>query len=82
MAKKKTVIGTQITPNPKDVKVGVYFDTLDEGDYFIMEKELWQRLEEGYFDQAAINSITGEIIDDLCEIRVIPVKVSISWEMK
>lgn len=78
---KKTVKKNEVTPNPKEVKVGICFDALDEGDYFIMGGQLWQKADECECDQSAINSLTGEIQDDLCDETVIPVTVKITWEV-
>ena len=83
MAKKTTKKNT-VTPNPKDVKVGIAFDCLDEGTYFIMEGRLHQKIEDAIagLDQIAMDSLTGSITDDLCDKKVIPVTVTIAWEVK
>ena len=81
-AKKKPVKRDLVTPNPKTVKVGVKFEELAEGEYFIMDGELWQKPEENSCDQAAINALNGEIREDLCEEIIIPVNVTIAWETK
>lgn len=82
---KKTVRQNVVIPNPKDVKTGIPFEELEQGNYFIMDGRLWHRLEEGYLDQAAVDAITGEVLDDLCDekgLKVIPVIATVTWEIK
>lgn len=83
MAKKKVPVQKNaVTPNPKNVKVGIDFGDLAEGEYFIMDGKLWQVSDQCETCQGAQNSLTGEIRDDLCEEKVIPVVVTITWETK
>lgn len=83
MAKKKVPVQKNaVLPNPKTVKIGVAFDILDEGEYFIMDGELWQVSDQNETCQGAQNSLTGEIRDDLCDEKVVPVVVTITWEVK
>lgn len=83
MAKKKApVLKSQVLPNPKSVKVGISFDDLAEGEYFIMDGELWQVSDQSETCQGAQNALTGEIRDDLCDEVVIPVIVNLNWEIK
>jgi len=79
---KKPVKKTQVIPNPKDIARGGTFDDLADGDYFIMDGELWQRVDSCECNQAGINSLTGDVEDDLCERSVVPVAVTITWAQK
>jgi len=82
-AKKKPVRKSQVLPDPKFVKTGIAFEDLGEGEYFIMDGKLWLKIEEDYgLDQPAIDLLTGEIQDDLCDEKVIPVIVNLNWEVK
>ena len=79
---KKTTKKSVVTPNPKNAISGALFDDLSDGDYFIMDGTLWQRVDETECEQAAINSLTGKVRDYLCDNTVIPVTVTITWELK
>ena len=81
MAKKATKKNT-VTPDPKTVKIGIAFEDLSEGDYFIMDRELWQKLDECATCQGASNVLDGAMREDLCDEKVIPAVVAITWEVK
>ena len=78
---KKTVKKNVVTPDPKNVKIGIPFEDLADGEYFIMYGQLWQKLDSNETCQAAY-SISGGWEEDLCDKQVIPDTVTITWEVK
>lgn len=82
MAKKNTKSKVVVTPNPKDVEEGVCFDDLDRGDCFIKNGMLCQKLDEYETEQGAVDLTTGDMYANLCKETVIPVTVTITWEVK
>lgn len=81
-AKKTTKKGVVITPDPKTVEVGIPFENLQEGEYFIMGGKLWQRGDDALLYQGAQAVSNGTQRDELCDETVIPVTVTIIWETK
>lgn len=76
MAKKKSRVTPPIISSPKFVD----YEDLCNGDTFLHGGCLVMKCENE--EQEAINLDTGQMYSDMCDVRVEPVDIQITWKKK